>query len=134
MLNDQDINKLTSVFGTKADFDGLTKMTNDLMVSVDSLTKTTNDLTVSVDIISKTTLKILETMATKAELNIIKTDLTEVKTDLKSFKTETRENFDKLEKNLKENEESVGAVVKDYHPHIITLEEKVFGSSTLAES
>ena len=99
------------------------------------------NLIASVDVISKTTLKILETMATKEELNIVKTDLSEVKidlsevkTDLKSFKIETRESFDRLEKNLKENEESIGAIIADYHPHIIALEEKVFGSSTLTEA
>jgi chorismate synthase len=68
------------------------------------------------------------------EKMVTKDEFAEVKTDLKSFKTETRESFSKLEKNLKENEESVGAIVADYHPHIIALEEKVFGSSTLAES
>ena len=99
------------------------------------------NLIASVDVISKTTLKILETMATKEELNIVKTDLSEVKidlsevkTDLKSFKIETRESFDRLEKNLKENEERIGTIIADNHPHIIELEEKVFGSSTLTEA
>jgi len=114
--------------------------------------KDIKNLIKSVDLISKTTLKILETMATKEELNVVKkdlsvvkkdlsvvkkdvsvlkTDVSDLKTDQKSFRTETRESFNRLEKNLKENEESVGAVVADYHPHIIALEEKVFGSSTL---
>ena len=80
----------------------------------------------------------MATMANKEELNAVKlelkTDIGQVRTDLKSFKSETHERFDKLEEHLKENEESVGAVVTDYHPHIIALEEKVFGHSTLAEN
>ena len=82
--------------------------------------------------------KIEAKMATKEELNAVKlelkTDIEQIKTDLQSFKSETHERFDKLEEHLKENEESVGAVVADYHPHIIALEEKVFGHSTLAEN
>src|SRR3989338_4690707 len=115
------------------------KVTNeDLAKLISNLSVTTDGNTKAIDLISKTTLKILETMATKEELNIVKkdvsvlkTDVSDLKTDQKSFRTETRESFNRLEKNLKENEESVGAVVADYHPHIIALEEKVFGSSTL---
>jgi hypothetical protein len=91
--------------------------------------------------------RVEERMATKEELAIVKadvsslktdvsslkTDVAQIKTDLQSFKIETRENFEKLSKDIKENEESIGAVVEDYHPHIVALEEKVFGHSTLAE-
>jgi len=81
--------------------------------------------------------RIEEKMATKSDLISLKlelkTNISEVKTDLKSFKAETRESFHKLEKNLKENKESVEAIIADYHPHIIALEEKVFGSFSLVE-
>ncbi len=77
-------------------------------------------------------------MATKDELSALrldlKTDIAQVSTDLQSFKSETHARFDTLEEHLKENEESVGAIVADYHPRIIALEEKVFGHSTLAEN
>ncbi|MFZ1019552.1 MAG: hypothetical protein WAN61_00975 [Minisyncoccia bacterium] len=69
----------------------------------------------------------------KSDISSLKTDVAQIKTDLQSFKTETRENFEKLSKDIKENEESIGMVVADYHPHIVALEEKVFGHSTLAE-
>ena len=122
----------------------LTKKTDGLADSVSILTKTTGDLTESVDIISKTTLKILETMATKQELALVKTELKsdigqvstkldQVESDLKSFKVETRERFDAVDKHLGEIDENISGVVEDYHPRIIALEEKVFGHSTLAE-
>ena len=72
--------------------------------------------------------KIENTMTTMA------TDVGQVKTDLKSFKSETHERFDKLEEHLKENEASTDAIITDYHPRIISLEEKVFGHSTLADN
>lgn len=71
--------------------------------------------------------KIENTMATKE-------DVAQVRTDLQSFKSETHERFDKLEEHLKENEASTDAIITDYHPHIIALEEKVFGHSTLADN
>ncbi|MFH1608415.1 MAG: hypothetical protein ABH951_00140 [Patescibacteria group bacterium] len=63
----------------------------------------------------------------------VDTRFDQIDSGLKSFKTETRENFDKLGKDIKENKEGIEAIVAEYHPHIIKLEEKVFGNSTLAE-
>ena len=73
-------------------------------------------------------------MATKEALEEIKVDLTQVKVDLQSFKVETRERFDSIDEKLKDMDENVTGIVGDYHPHIVALEEKVFGHSTLAEA
>ena len=68
----------------------------------------------------------------KSDIIDLKKDVQEISSDLKSFKIETRENFEKLGKDIKDNEESINGIVNDYHPDIIALEEKVFGRSTLA--
>jgi len=78
--------------------------------------------------------RIEEKMATKEALEEIKVDLTQVKVDLQSFKVETRERFDSIDEKLKDMDENVTGIVGDYHPHIVALEEKVFGHSTLAEA
>ena len=78
---------------------------------------------------------IASTMATMAtDITVLKSDVAEIKSDLSSFKQETRENFDKVNSRLDDLEETVTGIVKDYHPRIIALEEKVFGHSTLAEA
>ena len=68
------------------------------------------------------------------DVSSLKIDVAQIKTDLQSFKEETRTSFEEVKKDIKENEASVVAIVRDYHPHIIALEEKVFGHSTLAEA
>ena len=62
------------------------------------------------------------------------THFNNLESDLKSFKIETRERFDVVDKRLNEIDENISGIVEDYHPHIVALEEKVFGSSTLAEA
>lgn len=69
----------------------------------------------------------------KSEMTSMKSDISQIKTELHDFKLETRDRFDTLEEKLSQTNEDVSAVVTDYHPHIIALEEKVFGSSSLAE-
>ena len=63
----------------------------------------------------------------------VDTRFDQIDTDLKSFKTETNESFDRIDNKLDEIDENINGIVKDYHPHIIALEEKVFVHSTLAE-
>lgn len=69
------------------------------------------DLTKSVDLIAKTTAKILETMATKDELDTVKkellsfkldtvTNFNDLRTDIKSYKVDLNENFKETEKNI----------------------------------
>ncbi len=70
---------------------------------------------------------ILETMATKESLD-------QIKVELRDFKSETRERFDSVDERLNEIDENIDGVVQDYHPHMVALEEKVFGVSTLAEA
>ncbi len=69
----------------------------------------------------------------KNDIGELKTKVNQIDSDLQSFKTEIRERFDKTDDRLDKIDETAGAIIKDYHPHIIALEEKVFGSSTLAE-
>ena len=78
----------------------------------------------------------LTRMATKEDLTRMATkeDLAQISVDLQSFKVETRERFDSLEEKLKDMDENITGIVGDYHPHIVALEEKVFGHSTLAEA
>jgi len=51
--------------------------------------------------------------------------LNNTEADIKSFKAENREHLNKIEEKLGEVNENVEAVIKDYHPRIEALEEKV---------
>ncbi len=69
----------------------------------------------------------------QTDLTQVQTDLSQMQTDYKSFRTETVERFDKIDISIKEINENIEGIVADYHPHIVALEEKVFGFSTLAQ-
>ena len=59
--------------------------------------------------------------------------ITIIASDLREFKQETRERFDSIDLRLEEIDDSINGIIRDYHPRIIALEEKVFGASALAE-
>lgn len=50
-----------------------------------------------------------------------------VEADIKSLKTENLEHLNKIDGKLEEINENVEAIIKDYHPRIEGLEEKVLG-------
>lgn len=102
-----------SVAGLNTKVDGLT-------VKVDVLTSRVDMLTTRVDVLTTR----VDNLTTKVD---------QLGDDLSSFKQETREDFDKVNGRLDDLEESVNSIVKEYHPRIIGLEERVFGTSTLAE-
>ena len=104
----------TDVSGLKSDVSGLKSDVSDLKLDVSSLKSDVSGL--------------------KSDVSDLKSDMAEVKSALSSFKVETRENFEKVNGRLDDLEESVNGILKEYHPRIIGLEERVFGTSTLAEA
>ncbi len=104
----------------------------DIKDSVDALTGLVENLAIS-------TVKGFEKMATKAslaevksdilelktDLSQVKFDLSETKTDLKSFRIEIREQFEKNSEEHREMNESIEAIVGDYHPRIEKLEDEM---------
>ncbi len=83
------------------------------------------NLTKSVDAIAQTTAKILETMATKKDLDAFKLEtnihFNNLESDLKSFKDETRENFSELNEKF----DDLHDTVMNHDKRIEVLEEKV---------
>ena len=110
-----------SVAGLNTKVDGLT-------VKVDVLTSRVDVLTTRVDVLTTR----VDDLTTRVDNLTTKVD--QLGDDLSSFKQETREDFDKVNGRLDNLEESVNSIVKEYHPRIIGLEERVFGTSTLAEA
>lgn len=100
---------------------GLNTKVDGLVVKVDVLTTRVDVLTTRVDVLT-------------TRVDDLTTKVDQLGDDLSSFKQETREDFDKVNGRLDDLEESVNGIVKEYHPRIIGLEERVFGTSTLAEA
>lgn len=99
---------------------GLNTKVDGLVVKVDVLTTRVDVLTTRVDVLT-------------TRVDDLTTKVDQLGDDPSSFKQETREDFDKVNGRLDDLEESVNGIVKEYHPRIIGLEERVFGTSTLAE-
>ncbi len=66
-------------------------------------------------------------------LDSMEAGISSVHSELRSFKDETYRRFDAVDEKIQETNENVGGIVSTYHPHIIALEEKVFGYSDLEE-
>ena len=108
-------------------------MANGFSGMEERLTKEIRNVDLKVDEVKKEVDEIkTEVSEIKTELSEVKIELSEVKTDLQTFKTETRERFDKVDESIKDLNENIEGIVGDYHPHIVALEEKVFGFSTLS--
>jgi len=109
MLNDQDIEKLKLVFGTKSDFDVLTKKTD----NIEKL----------VEVIATNVFKLTEDMTeVKKDIVDIKIDLHDLHAEFKSFKIDTNDSIAKTEEDT--------ADLKDtdihYDKRLEKLENKVF--------
>ena len=83
------------------------------------------NLTKSVEIIAGTTAKILETMATKKDLEAFKLEanihFNNLETDLKSFKNDTQQNFTELNEKF----DDLSDTVMGHDKRIEILEAKV---------
>ena len=119
MLNDQDIEKLSSIFLTKEDFTSVKSDISELKSDVGDLTKLVETVAISV---SKLTDKV---GGLENNLNLFKletnTHFNNLETDLKSFKSETGENFQELNEKF----DDISDTVNNYDRRVEILEEKV---------
>jgi predicted RNase H-like nuclease (RuvC/YqgF family) len=125
MLNDEDINKLKSVFATKEDFGGLATKSdiNGLKSDFTGLRSEVGELK------SDFTGLRFEVGELKSDFTGLRSEVGELKSDfdglrfeIKSFKLETRESFTKLNEKI---EDLTEVVMGNIDKRVEVLEEKV---------